>query len=184
MADCLYFEDLVPGASWTSPSRTLTEADIVNFAGMTGDFDPLHMDHEFAAETPYGRPIAHGLLGLSMMAGLSSTCPRVRTLALVSVEQWQFHHPIYVGDTLRVVTQVESARPSGRRSGRVVWLRKLINQREECVQSGRLVTLVSSQSFLPRQARVPAINLERLKPNPAKIDASVEESVVFHSNDR
>lgn len=174
MTDCLYYEDLVPGSVWTSPARTLTESDIVNFAGLTGDFDPLHMDHEFAAESPYGRPIAHGLLGLAVMAGLSSTCPRVKTLALVSVDQWQFHVPVYVGDTVHVVTQVESAKPSGRRSGQVVWLRKLINQRGECVQSGRLTTLVSSQSFLPRRTRVPSMNRNNLKPNVAKIDAVAE----------
>ena len=81
MADYLHLEDLAPGQSWSSPARTLLESDIASFAGLTGDFDPLHVDHEHAASTPYGRPIAHGLLGLGFMAGLSSTCPRVRTLA-------------------------------------------------------------------------------------------------------
>lgn len=150
MSECLYLEDLETGASWTSPARTLTETDIVSFAGMTGDYDPLHVDHEFAASTPYGKPIAHGLLGLSLMAGLSSTCPRVRTLALVRVDDWQFLRPIYVGDTIHAVTQVESIVPRGRRSGEVVWFRKLVNQRGECVQSGKIVTLVSSHAFLPR----------------------------------
>lgn len=176
MSDPLYFEDLLPGASWRSPARTLTETDIVGFAGMTGDYDPLHVDREFAAETPYGRPIAHGLLGLSLMAGLSSTCPRVRTLALVRLDQWHFHHPIYVGDTVHVVTQVESAAPRGRRSGEVVWLRKLINQRGECVQSGRISTLVSSQSFLPRSRKtVPEMKSGKLRPNPAKVEAETDE---------
>ncbi len=156
MSECLYLEDLAIGASWTSPSRTITETDIVSFAGMTGDFDPLHVDHEFARQTPYGKPIAHGLLGLSLMAGLSSSCPRVRTLALVKVADWQFQRPVFVGDTVHAVTQVESITPRGRRSGEVVWFRKLVNQRGECVQSGRLVTLVSSQSFLPRSQPVSA----------------------------
>ncbi|MEZ6135597.1 MAG: MaoC/PaaZ C-terminal domain-containing protein [Pirellulaceae bacterium] len=156
MSESLYLEDLEPGSSWTSQARTLTETDIVSFAGMTGDFDPLHVDHEFAAETPYGKPIAHGLLGLSLMAGLSSTCPRVRTLALVRVSDWQFQRPIYIGDTIHVVTQVESVTPRGRRSGEVVWFRKLVNQRGECVQSGKIVTLVSSHSFLPRAQPIPA----------------------------
>jgi 3-hydroxybutyryl-CoA dehydratase len=174
VADCLHYEDLVPGAVWTSPARTLTESDIVHFAGMTGDFDPLHMDHEFAAQSPYGRPIAHGLLGLSLLAGLSSTCPRVKTLALVSLDQWQFHIPVFAGDTVHVVTQIESVRPSGRRSGQVVWFRKLINQRGECVQSGRLTTLVSSQSFLPRKPRMGSVQRGKLVPNIAKIDAVID----------
>jgi 3-hydroxybutyryl-CoA dehydratase len=166
MSECLYLEDLEPGASWTSPARTLTETDIVSFAGMTGDFDPLHVDHEFAASTPYGKPIAHGLLGLSLMAGLSSTCPRVRTLALVRVEEWQFLRPIYVGDTIHAVTQVESIIPRGRRSGEVVWARKLVNQRGECVQAGKIVTLVSSHAFLPRtRPRPTAIKLTKLQPS-------------------
>ncbi len=174
MAECKYFEDLLPGQIWTSPARTITEADIVNFAGMTGDFDPLHVDHAFAAETPYRKPIAHGLLGLSLMAGLSSTSPRVRTAAFVRIDNWQFHLPIYIGDTIHVVTEVESSRPCGRRTGEVVWIRKVINQRGDCVQSGRLTTLVSSARLIPRTAKqsaLPALKSGQLRPNPAKVDA-------------
>lgn len=163
MTECLYLEDLKPGASWTSFARTMTESDIVGFAGMTGDFDPLHIDHEHAAQTPYGKPIAHGLLGLSFMAGLSSTSPRVRTLALVRIEEWQFHRPVFTGDTLHVITQVEKITPRGRRSGEVLWYRRLLNQRGECVQSGRIVTLVSSHSFLPRsQAHASPMMLKKM----------------------
>ena len=153
MTDSLYLEDLKPGAVWTSRGRTVTETDIVSFAGLSGDYDPIHMDHEHASQTPYGRPIAHGMLGLSFMTGLSSTCPLVHTLALVRVADWQFLLPVYVGDTVHVVTQVETITPRGRRS-EVVWFRKLLNQKGECVQSGRIVTLVSSQSFLPRSRPV------------------------------
>ncbi len=177
MSDCLYLEDIEPGSSWKSPARTVTETDIVSFAGMTGDYDPLHVDHEYAAETPYGKPIAHGLLGLSLMAGLSSSCPRMRTLALVKVDDWQFLKPVYVGDTIHVLTEVEQITPRGRRSGEVVWHRKVINQRGECVQSGKLVTLVSSQSFLPRSKPVPAsIKLSKLRQAAAeKMDAVAEK---------
>jgi 3-hydroxybutyryl-CoA dehydratase len=170
MSESLYLEDLSLGSSWTSPARTITETDIVAFAGMTGDFDPLHVDHEFAKQTPYGKPIAHGLLGMSLMAGLSSTCPRVRTLALVKVEDWQFQRPVFVGDTVHVVTQVEAISPRGRRSGEVKWFRKLVNQRGECVQSGRIVSLVSSHAFLPRSQPIPAgMKLGKLKK--AAVDA-------------
>ncbi len=164
MSQCLYLEDLAIGRLWTSPARTITESDIVSFAGMTGDYDPLHIDHEYARQSPYGKPIAHGLLGLSLMAGLSSNAPRVRTLALVKVTDWQFLHPVYVGDTVHAVTQVESISPRGRRSGEVVWFRKLLNQRDECVQSGRIITLVSSHSFLPRsQPIATGANLSKFK---------------------
>lgn len=158
MSELLYLEDLEVGAVWKSAARTVTESDIVNFAGLTGDYDPLHVDHEYAAQTPYGKPISHGLLGLSFMAGLSSTCPRMRTLALVKVADWQFTKPVYPGDTVHVITQVESVTPKGRKAGEVVWHRRLINQRGECVQEGKLATLVSSRKFLPRpkKTRAPA----------------------------
>ena len=151
MSEFLYFEDLNPGDSWTSAARTITETDIVFFAGMTGDFDPLHVDHEFAANTPYGKPIAHGILGLAWMAGLSSTAPRVRNLALINIEDWRFHRPVLVGDTLHVHTVVESITPRGRRGGEVAWQRKLLNQRSECVQSGKIVTLVSRRTPAARK---------------------------------
>ncbi len=174
MSECLYYEDLAIGDSWTSLGRTVTETDIVTFACMTGDFDPMHVDHEYARQTPYGKPIAHGLLGLSMLAGLSSNAPRVKTLALVKVADWQFQRPVFVGDTVHAVTQVESASPRGRRSGEVVWLRKLVNQRGECVQSGRLVTLVSSHSFLPRSQPLPAGGMKLNKFKKPAVDAISE----------
>lgn len=160
MSDLLYFEDIQAGQTWKSPARTMSESDIVSFACLTGDFDPLHVDREFAATTPYGKPIAHGILGLAFMAGLSSTYPRVRTMALVRLDQWQFHHPIFIGDTVHTVTEVESVTPRGRKSGEVVWIRRLINQKGECVQSGRLSTLVSSRNFLPRTGSRPKIQVE------------------------
>jgi acyl dehydratase len=161
MAECLFLEDLELGAVWTSPSRTVTETDVVFFAGMTGDYDPLHTDHEFAAKSHYGKPIAHGLLGLSLMAGLSSTAPRMRNLALIKVENWDFHRPIYIGDTVHVVSRIERIMPRGRRSGEVVWCRQLMNSRNECVQSGRIITIVARQEFAPRSKVVTArVSLE------------------------
>lgn len=150
MVECLFLEDLEIGALWTSPSRTVTETDVVFFAGMTGDYDPLHTDHEFAAKSHYGKPIAHGLLGLSLMAGLSSTTPRLRNLALTKVDTWEFHRPIYVGDTIFVVSEVAQITPKGRRSGEVLWHRKLMNSRNECVQSGHIVTIVARKQAAPR----------------------------------
>jgi 3-hydroxybutyryl-CoA dehydratase len=143
MSQLLYFEYLRVGDVWASPRRTITETDVVNFAGMTGDYDPLHMDHEFAQQTPYRRPIAHGLLGLSLVAGLSSTAPQVRTLAFVSVQNWEFRQPMFIGDTVYVVTEVLEKRPGGRRCGNVVWKRQLVNQSDSVIQSGNFETLVA-----------------------------------------
>ena len=140
----LHFDDLQVGDRWQSQGRTITEADIVNFASMTGDFDPLHVDHEFAAQTPFRKPIAHGLLGLAWLAGLSSKCPFVKTDAFVSISDWEFHKPMFVGDTVHVVTEVQSLEARGRRRGLVTWHRKLVNQVGEVVQSGNLETLVAA----------------------------------------
>ena len=152
--DRLHFEDLEVGDSWESQARTITETDIVNFACLTGDFDPLHVDHEAAAQSPFGRPIAHGLLGLAYLAGLSTQSPNVKTDAFLGIKEWKFQKPILVGDTVHVVTRVVAATPSGRRRGCVIWYRELVNQAGEVVQSGAFETAVAtsqSQTIRLRQ---------------------------------
>ena len=152
MSAPLHFEDLNVGDTWQSRARTITETDVVNFACITGDFDPLHVDHPHAEESPFHKPIAHGLLGLSFMAGLSSTCPAVRTVAFVSLDQWKFLKPIYFGDTVRVLTEVVEKQPQGRRMGRITWKRQLVNQDGQVVQEGMLVTLVACAAAQVRGA--------------------------------
>ncbi len=142
MGGPLHFDQIGIGDSWASPTRTITESDVGLFAGLTGDFDRLHVDHHFAAETPFRQPIAHGLLGLSMLAGLSSRCPWMATAAFVGMSDWQFLKPIFFGDTVHVVTQVAEKNAKGRRRGQVIWERKLINQHGDVVQQGFLETLV------------------------------------------
>src|SRR5262245_41641888 len=93
----LYFDQIQVGDTWESPARTVTEADVVNFAGLTGDYNPLHVDHEFARGTPFGKPLAHGLLGLSLVAGLGSHSPWMRTVAFVRIREWNFIKPVFIG---------------------------------------------------------------------------------------
>lgn len=158
----LHFDELNVGDSWRSQGRTITQADIVNFASMTGDFDPLHVDHEFAAQTPFRKPIAHGLLGLAWLAGLSSKCPYVKTDAFVSIREWEFHKPMFAGDTVYVVTEVAEREPRGRRRGLIVWHRRLVNQNDDVVQSGKLETLVAvsrtSKKLSPPTIQYPETN--------------------------
>lgn len=146
MSEPLYYEELHVGSVWTSPGRTVTEADVVQFAGMTGDYNPLHVDHEFARSTPFRRPIAHGLLGMAWVAGLGSHSPAVRTEAFLGVEKWEFHLPTFIGDTVYVRTELVEKQPSGRRRGKAVWKRELLNQKGVVVQSGLFVTLVALKS--------------------------------------
>ncbi len=142
--ELLYSEDLSVGDSWTSDWREVSGEDVADFAQLTGDHDPLHTDTS-GASSPYGEPIAHGLLGLSVMAGLSTNYPRVATLAFTTVSDWEFKAPIFFGNKVQVVTEVESIEPHGRRASRIVWFRKLLNEDGKVLQQGRLVTLVSSK---------------------------------------
>lgn len=162
----LYFDDIVVGQVWISPRRTVTEADVVQFATSTGDFNPLHVDYDFAAKSSYRQPIAHGLLGLSWVAGLGSYFPYVNTLAFTAVRDWEFCRPLYFGDTVFVETTCQEKLAPGRRSGRVVWHRKLINQEQRIVQQGHLETIVAvrqSQSSVPE----PHMNMSSLLPGAA-----------------
>lgn len=142
----LSFDDVQIGDIWRSPGRTVTEADIVNFACLTGDFNPLHVDHHFARTSAFGRPVAHGLLGLSLVAGLGSHSPQMCTAALVRIVEWRFLHPLLIGDTVCVETQVLDKQPKGRRHGLIVWQRQLVKQDNQLVlQQGTFETLVKTQ---------------------------------------
>lgn len=142
----LYFDDLTVGQEWESQGRTITETDIVNFACQSGDFNPIHIDHQFAATTPFRRPIAHGMLVMSVGSGLGTLSPPTRTIAFLSIRDWQFKGPVFIGDTIRVRTKVLTLESRGRgRRGEVVWLRQLVNQEGKVVQEGVTVTLVENR---------------------------------------
>jgi 3-hydroxybutyryl-CoA dehydratase len=142
----LYFDDIAVGQQWESPARTLTEADIVGYAGLSGDFNAIHIDHEFARSTPYGRPVAHGILVLAMSSGLGLYAPPMRTLALLALRDWQFKEPVFAGDTLRGRTTVLEIEPKSRgRRAVVTWRREILNQENKVVQEGITVTLVEGR---------------------------------------
>lgn len=146
----LYLEDMSVGDSWLSEEREISAEDVADFAMLTGDHDPLHSDD--GAASPFGEPVAHGLLGLSVLAGLSSARPCVTTLALVSVSDWKFEAPVFFGDIVRARTEVEKIEEHGRRAGRVTWLRQLLNQHGRVVQQGRFETLVATKARARRVA--------------------------------
>lgn len=143
----LFFDDVEVGQQWESAGRTVTEADIVNFAGLSGDFNPIHVDHEHARNTPFGRPIAHGLLVWSISSGLVIGAPPMRTLAFLSIRDWHFKEPVFPGDTIHVrATVLEKEERARGRRGVITWQRQIINQDGTVVQEGITQTLVEGRA--------------------------------------
>jgi acyl dehydratase len=141
----LFFDDLAVGQRWSTGRRTVTETDIVQFAGVSGDFNPLHSDAVFAADTAFGRTIAHGALVLAIVTGLrQQTGLFSGTLkALLEIRSWRFERPVFPGDTIYAVTTIrELRRSSSGQQGVVVQGVEVINHREEIVQEGELVALM------------------------------------------
>ena len=143
----LFFDDVEVGQEWESLGRTVTESDIVHFAGISGDFNPIHIDHEFAKTTVYRQPIAHGLLIWSISSGLGLFSPPMRTLAFLALKEWKFVAPVFIGDTVRLRSKVveKQERSRGRR-GVITWYRQIINQDGKIVQEGQTETLVEGRA--------------------------------------
>ncbi|QEH36851.1 Bifunctional protein PaaZ [Aquisphaera giovannonii] len=142
----LTFDELHVGEEWESPGRTVTETDVVIFAGLSGDYNALHCNSMEAGKGPFGRRVAHGMLGMSIATGLASTSPRVQTLAFLEVREWKFLLPIHFGDTILVVSRVLDLEPQARgRRGIVTWSRQVLNQDGKLVQEGRTRTLVKGE---------------------------------------
>lgn len=146
----LFYEDLDIDRVWESPGRLVTADDVATFARLTGDFNPIHTNAEYAATTPFGRPIAHGLLTLSLSSGMSIEHPAVRTIAFMELKSVTFFAPVYPGDVVRTRTTVVSKERRGRgKRGLVTWTRDVLNQDDKIVQRGVSVTLVEAREFPP-----------------------------------
>jgi acyl dehydratase len=111
-------EELEPGARFTTRGRTVTEADVVAFSGLTGDWHPQHADREWARESPFGQRIAHGLLVLSLAAGLVPFDPE-RVVALRGLRRVTFKRPVPFGTTITVEGKIADVRPAGEDTGLV-----------------------------------------------------------------
>jgi 3-hydroxybutyryl-CoA dehydratase len=141
-----YFEEFEIGESIETPARTITEADVVTFAGLSGDYNPLHTDAEFAKETMFGERVAHGLLGLSIVSGLAWRTGFMEGTAdaLTSVET-KFRNPVRFGDTIHARFEVKRKKAMRRMGGGFVIFDVLVlNQRNETVQKGEWMVLIRS----------------------------------------
>ena len=140
----LYFEEFAVGKSFKSPSpRTVTDEMIRDFAELSGDKNPLHLDDAFAARTPFGERIAHGLLGLSLASGLLHDVGIVSgTIVAFARLDWRFAGPVRIGDTLSLEMTVLQTRAVGAQAGLVVFDSKVVNQNGEVVQKGKWSLMV------------------------------------------
>ncbi|VVO67580.1 hypothetical protein PS862_01155 [Pseudomonas fluorescens] len=136
--NALYFDQLEIGQEWNSPRRTITEADIVMFAALTGDHNPVHTDEEFAKSTVFGGRILHGPAGFAIATGLESRLGIKEGTAIAFLGMtWDLRGPIKIGDTIHVYQKVGSKRETKKPEvGIVNFLVSLVNQRGESVQEG------------------------------------------------
>lgn len=144
----LFLEDLAEGQVYESAGRTITEADVVAFAGVSGDWNQIHTNVEYARETPYGQRVVYGLLTLSVMTGLLDRTGLFSgtTIAMLGVD-WRFAAPVFIGDTLSFRLTIKGVRRISRGDRGVVQRHfELRNQRGDTVGEGRLDAMVRVRS--------------------------------------
>jgi 3-hydroxybutyryl-CoA dehydratase len=139
------FEALEPGAAFTTRGRTVTEADVVGFAALTGDWHPQHADASWAAASPFGERIAHGMLVISFAAGLVPLDPE-RVVALRRVADATFKRPVRLGDTIRVRGRVAELSRAGEDTGLVGFTWTVVNQDDQTVCRARVDVLWRRES--------------------------------------
>jgi acyl dehydratase len=134
----LYYEDIEIGREYVSPGRTITETDVVQFAGLSGDYNPIHTDAEFARESAFGERIAHGLLGVAVISGLSARIGLFDGTAIAFLGlSWDFTGPIRLGDTVHLRMTIAEKRETSKPDRGVIHRdMRLVNQHGETVQKG------------------------------------------------
>lgn len=142
----IHYEDIDEGTEHKSSGRTVTEADIVNFAGLSADYNNMHIDEEFAKKTVFKTRVAHGMLVTSIATGLWFTMPRLSTVAFMGLEDWRFSGAVFPGDTVyitrKLVEKKEHKRPN---MGFFIFEVNVHNQKNEVVQKGKWIILVQKK---------------------------------------
>jgi acyl dehydratase len=144
----MYFEEFIPGQKIITAGRTITEADIVNFAGLSGDFNQIHTDAEFSKNTPFGQRIAHGLLGVAIVSGMAAQTGVMEgtVIAFREIKNWKFIKNILIGDTIHAVMEVKSTKELRRvGAGSVDIEISVKNQSDEVLMRGTWTVLMLLQ---------------------------------------
>jgi acyl dehydratase len=143
-----WFEEFEVGMKFTSPGRTVTETDIVNFAGLSGDYNQIHVDAEFSKDQPFGQRVAHGILIMAIISGLADQTGLINrtVIAFREIDKWKFSKPVFIGDTIHVVLAVQETKLMPKLNGGIVVLKvNAMNQRDEVVQRGEWVALIHNK---------------------------------------
>lgn len=144
----LYFEEFHAGEVYRTKGRTVTEADVIIFAGLSGDYTPIHMDEEYAKKSPFGTRIAHGFLGTALASGLLTQLGITEETAIALLEfTCRFTGAIRIGDTIHVRQTVREKRETSKPGrGIVNFDIEVVNQKEEVVIAGSEKIMVRKRS--------------------------------------
>lgn len=145
----LYFEEFSVGQKIITAGRTIAESDIFAFAGLSGDYNQIHTDAEFAKTAPFGQRVAHGLLGLSIASGLAMRTGVLEgtVIAFREINNWKFTSPVFIGDTLHVEMEVIETKALPRiGGGSIVIALDVKKQTGETVMKGTWTALVKSKA--------------------------------------
>ena len=145
-----FFDEWAEGEEYVTPSRTLTETDVVMFAAMTGDYNELHTSEEFMKNSQFGKRIVHGLLVLAISHGLLFRTGFLEgtAIAFLGIDSWKFEAPLFFGDTIRVKIKVAEKKPSKSKLDRgiVRLFLEIIKQDGTVAQSGFKILMIKRAS--------------------------------------
>ena len=144
----MWFEEFEVGQRVITPGRTVTESDIVSFAGVSGDFTQIHTDADYSSRTVFGKRVAHGLLVLSIASGLAVQTGVLEGTIIVfrEIDEWKFIQPVYIGDTIHVELEVMETKAMRRVGGGTVTIEiRVKNQSEQTVMKGIWTVLIASR---------------------------------------
>src|SRR4030042_6640850 len=144
----MLFEQVEGGQRIITPGRTITESDIVTFAGLSGDYNQIHTDSELSSKTPFGKRVAHGLLVLSIASGLAMRTGVLEgtVIAFREINNWKFSNPVLIGDTLHAELNILETKPIPRVGGGSIIIEIVVkNQHDEITMKGTWSALVANK---------------------------------------
>ena len=144
----MYFDEFQTGQRIVTAGRTITEADIVSFAGLSGDYNQIHVDADYSAKAPFGQRVAHGLLVTAIASGLAMQTGVMEgtVLAFREINEWKFIKPVFIGDTVHVVLEVKETKELRRIGGGSVTIEIfVVNQKDDVVVKGVWTVLIATR---------------------------------------